>query len=57
MEVSGQPHVLAALFPGIGSFRNYWTGSCLGPSAGLDVFGEEEVSLHSRGSNPAFRSP
>ena len=44
MVVGGQRHTLAALGPGK-SPGTHWTGDWVGPSFGLDGFGEEKMSL------------
>jgi hypothetical protein len=42
MEVSGQLHAPAALPPGK-NLVTHWIGSCVGPSAGMDVKDKEEL--------------
>jgi len=51
MEVSGQPHALAALFLGKEFPSTHWIGGWVGPRAGLDVVAKKK-SLPMLGIEP-----
>jgi hypothetical protein len=52
MEVTGQRHAPAAIYPGKGPPGTYWIGGCVGLRAGLDTEARGEILFHGRGSNP-----
>jgi len=56
MEVSGQFHALATLYPGKKKPHTHQTGGLVGSRAGLDVSQQIETSCLSLGLNPRSSS-
>jgi hypothetical protein len=52
MEVNGQRHAPAALYPRGKDPGNHCTGGWVGPSTGLDAEAREKIICLCRGSNP-----
>jgi hypothetical protein len=52
MEVSGQHHAPAALYPGERTPGTHWTGGWVGPRADLDAKARRKILCLCRGLNP-----
>jgi hypothetical protein len=57
LGVGDQRHALAAYHPAYRPGINIFTGCWVGPRAGLDGCGEEEISYHHQRLNPGLSSP